>query len=217
MDQITTYATLQAAVAGTLHRPDDTAITDNVPLWIQMCEADLYDKLLLKDSEQEDTLTGTVDVNYIAIPDGYISPIALWIVVDSERDKLPSVLPEKLPFYSDSGQPEYWAIDGANIRFDRPCDDAYSFRFRYWKKSSLSDSNTSNYLLLRRPDVYLYGTLWQASLFTEDDNAAQKWSAHYERAISALKAADNRARAVPLRTDILIPLTAAKRRSTHAS
>lgn len=202
MDQITTYASLQSAVAGMLHRTGDSDIEDNAPLFIQMCEADLNDRLLLKDMEQEDTLACVVGQNYIALPSGYVSPIALWLVVSNVRIPLRPALPQELPYDTSNSQPQFWAIDGANIRFDCPASDTYSVKFRYFKKSNLSDSNTSNALLLKRPDVYLYGALMQAALFTNNDNGAGKWSGLYERAISGLTRAEHRARAsVPLRID----------------
>lgn len=203
MDQVTDYQSLQDAVAGTLHRSDDADITANVPLWIQMAEADLNDRLLLRNMEQEDTLASVADQNYVALPSGYVSPIALWLVVDSERIELSPALPQELPYYSTSGQPRRWSIDGANIRFDCPADAVYSVPFRYLKSSSLSATNTTNALLLKRPDLYLYAAMWQACLFTEDDNGALKWFGLYEKAIEHLKNAENRSRSfVPLRSDI---------------
>lgn len=203
MDQITTYATLQSAVAGTLHRAEDTDITGNAPLWIQLLEAELNDRLLLKDQEQEDTLAATIDQNYVALPSGFVSPIALWLIVDTIRVPLNPVLPQQLPYEPSSSQPRHYAIDGVNIRFDCPALEAYSLKFRYYKKSNLSASNTSNYLLLKRPDIYLYGTLKHACLFTEDDNGAKKWATFFEDSIAQLKNAEHRARAaVPLRSDI---------------
>jgi hypothetical protein len=202
MDQITTYATLQTAVAGTLHRAGDTDITGNAPLWIQMCEADLNDRLLLKDSESDETLTLVADQNYVALPSGFVSPIAFWLIVDSERLILPHVLPEQLRYFSESGQPRFWAIDAANIRFDCPSDSAYSARLRCVKKSNLSITNTTNYLLLRRPDIYLYGTLVQACLFANDDEGAKKWMTFYEGAIQSLRNAETRSRSVSLRTEL---------------
>ena len=203
MDQITDYASLQAAVAGMLHRTGDSDIEDNAPLFIQMCEADLNDRLLLKDMEQEDTLACVVGQNYIALPSGFVSPIALWLLVSSVRIPLSPALPQQLPYDTSNSQPAYWAIDGANIRFDCPASDTYSVKFRYFKKSNLSNSNTSNALLLKRPDVYLYGALMQAALFATDEAGAAKWSGLFERAISGLKNAEHRSRsAVPLRGEM---------------
>lgn len=203
MDQVTTYATLQTAVAGMLHRVGDTAITDNAPLFIQLCEADLNDRLLLKNMESDESLTLTLSANFVALPSGFISPIEFWLVVDSERVKLPWVLPQQLPYHTDATQPRFCAIDGANIRFDCPADEAYSAKLRCVKASNLSVTTTSNYLLLKRPDVYLYGALKQAALYSNNDEGAMKWGSLYETAIKGLKAAENRNRSiVPLRTDI---------------
>jgi hypothetical protein len=203
MDQISSYATLQSAVAGTIHRPNDTNITANVPLFIQLCEADLNDRLLLREMESDEPLTLTLNQNYVALPAGFISPIAFWLVVDSQRVPLKPLLPQQLPYDTSATQPAYWAIDGANIRFDCPAGSAYSAFLRCIKTDNLSASNTSNALLLKRPDVYLFGTLKQAALFAKDDNDAQKWGAMYEQAIRGLKAAENRSRSfVPMRTDI---------------
>jgi hypothetical protein len=202
MDQITTYATLQSAVAGMIHRASSATITDNVPLFIQLCEADLNDRLLLKDMESDEPLTLTTSQNYVALPTGFVSPIAFWLVVDGQREPLDFVLPQQLPYDTDDNQPQFVAVDGANLRFDCPADSGYSAFLRCIKKSNLSVSTTTNALLLKRPDVYLFGTLHQVSLFTKDDNEAQKYFAKYENAISGLKSAEARARnMVPMRVD----------------
>jgi hypothetical protein len=203
MEQITSYASLQAAAAGMIHRDDDTDITGNLPLFIQLCEADLNDALLLKDMESDEALTLTLNQNYVALPSGFVSPIAFWLVVDSQRVPLTPLLPQQLPYDTSATQPKYWAIDAANIRFDCPAGSAYSAFLRCIKKSNLSATNTSNALLLRRPDVYLYGTLLQAALFSQDDAGAAKWGALYGAGKSALRAADSRSRShVPMRTDL---------------
>jgi hypothetical protein len=203
MDQISSYATLQSAAAGMIHRGSDATITANLPLFIQLCEAELFDELLLKDAETESTLTLTTDVNYVALPATYVSPIALWLIVSTQRVKLESVLPQELPYDTSSSQPRLWAIDGVNIRFDCPAQEGYTAKFRHIATSRLSVSNTSNYLLLKRPDVYLYGTLKQVALFTKDMADLQKYSQLYESAKASLKRAESRNRShVPLRTDI---------------
>jgi hypothetical protein len=204
MDQISTYSTLQSAAAGMLHRGSDTTITANLPLFIQLAEGELFDDLLLKDAETESTLTLTQDVNYVALPSGYVSPIALWLIVDSERVELQPRLPQQLPYTTTSGQPAEYAIDGVNVRFDCPASEAYSAKFRHYATSRLSVSNTSNYLLLKRPELYLYATLKQVALFTKDMNDLGKYSQLYEAAKASVKRAENRNRSmVPLRTEMV--------------
>lgn len=201
MDQITTYATLQSGVLGMLVREDDAELSAALPVLIQMLEADLNDRLLLRDMESEETITCVVGQNYVALPTGFVSPLALWLIVSDARQEIVPVLPQQLPYHTSNSQPHQYAIDGSNIRFDCPADQAYSGRFRMVKKSNLSDATTSNALLLKRPDVYLYGTLYQACLHLEDDAATQKWRTFYENSCASLKAAENRSRSVPARTE----------------
>jgi len=202
VDTVTTYATLKAAIPGMMKRDGDTQITENVALFIQLCEADFPDRLFPREEEYDTALTATLNSATIDLPSDYISPIALWLVIDSERIQLRQIRPQDLPYDSDSAEPSVWAIDGSTIRFDCPCASAYSVRFRYRRKTDLSDANPTNYLLTRRPDIYLYGSLKQAAMFTEDDPAIEKYSALYETALRSFANAENRSRRVPLRTDL---------------
>jgi hypothetical protein len=200
MDQITTYATLQTAVAGMMHRSDLTA---NLPLFIQLCEADLNNKLLLSDMQSDEPLTLVQNQNYIPLPSGFVSPIAFWLVISSLRTELEWCLPEQLPYNVSATQPTHVAVDGANLRFDCPAGSAYSAFLRCIKRSNLSVSNTSNALLLTSPDVYLYGTLKQAALYAADDAAVVKWDKFYRDAIAGKKASDSRSRGIaPLRSEL---------------
>ena len=202
MDAVTNYSTLKAAIPGMLKRDGDTQITDNVALFIQLCEADFYDRMLLRDEESETTLTATVDSATIPLPSDFLSEIALWLIVDSQRvGPIDKVQPQQLPYDTESTQPAVWAVDGANVRFDCPCDSAYSVPFRYRRKTVLSDANPTNYLILRRPDLYLYGSLVQAAMFTEDDAALTKFGALYDTAMRSAQNVEARNRRVKMRTD----------------
>ena len=197
---IATWAQLKTAVADWSHRSDlTTVIIDCVAL----CEARLNDMLLLKNMESDESLTLTLNQNYVALPTGFISPIKFWLVIDSERVELDPRLPQALPYYSDSAQPRLWAIDAANVRFDCPSDSAYSAKLRCIKASNLSDSSTTNYLLTKRPDVYLAGTLVEVARYTKDGEMFAMWEPKFLKACAEVKAAENRARGnVPLTTNL---------------
>jgi hypothetical protein len=195
---ITTYAQLKTALADWSNRSDLTSYLGD---FITLAEARLNDMLLLKNMESEESLTLTQDQNYVTLPTGYVSDIALWLIVDGERVLLDKVLPEQLPYHTDSTQPQRWAIDGANIRFDCPAGEAYSAKFRMVKASNLSDSVTTNYLLTKRPDVYLAACLVELARFIDDINMYEKWESKFLSSTAELKAAENRSREVELRTD----------------
>lgn len=195
---ITTYAELKTAIEGWANE----TITNQVADFITLAEAELFDDLLPRTFESEESLTLTTNQNYVALPSGYISPIAFWLIVDGERTELEKVLPEQLPYDTDASQPDLWAIDGANIRFDCPAQEGYSAKFRMVKSSALSGSNTTNQLLARRPDIYLAAGMVQYGVWARDDAVVSKWDAILQRAKHSFRAAENRSRQVTLRTDI---------------
>lgn len=198
---IDSYTALKTALADHSNRSDLTSYLDD---FIDLAEARLNDMLLLKNYESEESISLTVGQNYVAIPTGYISPIALWLIVDTIRVELPRVLPEDLPYYPSNSRPRFYAIDGANIRFDYPSDSTYSGKFRMYKTSALSGTNTTNYLLTRRPDIYLAACLVELARFTDDDSLFNRWEPRFIKATSELKSAENRARKTTMRTDFPI-------------
>jgi hypothetical protein len=198
----TSYTELKAAVADFANRTD---LTTPIVDCITLAEARLYDLMILKDTESDESLTLTTGQNYVALPAGFISPIAFWLIVDSQRVPLQPALPQELPYDTSNNQPRLWAIDGANIRFDCPASEGYSAKLRCVKKSNLSGSVTSNYLLTRRPDIYLAASLVEVARYTRDKELFSEWEPKLLKAVSEVKAAENRARSMaPLRTDIAV-------------
>lgn len=196
---ITTWTELKAAVADFAHRSD---LTTQIPDFITLCEARLFDMLLLRNMESESTLTASIGVNYVALPAGYVSPIALWLTSSSIREQLKPALPQELPYSPGNNRPQYWAVDGDNIRFDCPADAAYSMPFRYIKTMSLGASVSSNELMARRPDIYLAGALAELARYTKDQTLFGIWEPKFLQGCAEVKAAENRARGmVPLRVD----------------
>lgn len=197
---LTSYTELKAAIADFGNRTDlTTAIVDCITL----AEARLYDLMILKNMEAEETLTLTTGVNYVALPSGFISPIALWLLVSSVRIPLSPATPQELPYDTSNNEPTYWAIDGANIRFDCPAADNYTAYLRCVKKSNLSGSVTTNYLLERRPDIYLAASMVELARYTRDVELFNTWEPKLLSAVASFKAVESRARGmVPLRSDL---------------
>ena len=197
---ITTWTELKAAVADFAHRSD---LTTQIPDFITLAEARLFDMLLLRNMEAETNLTSSIGVNYIALPTGYVSPIALWLTINSIRQLLLPALPQELPYIPSNGVPQYWAVDADNVRLDRPADAVYTLPFRYIKTANLGASVATNELLARRPDVYLAGSLSELARYTQNDKLFNIWEPRFLTGCAELKAVENRNRAIaPLRSDI---------------
>ena len=189
---ITTYAELQAAAANWLVRADLTA---RIPEFITLAEARLNRVLRARLAETEAQLTATPGARTIPLPAGFAEPLALWLVQASGRQALRFVEPSLAAVSAAPGQPTSWSIDGPNLAFERPCDQAYGFVLRMLTRFSLSDAQPINGLLNDYPDAYLFATLCEAGPFLRDDELAGAYEARLERAIGEINSKDARARA----------------------
>jgi hypothetical protein len=189
---ITTYAELQAAAANWLVRGD---LTQRIPEFIALAESRLNRILRARLAESEVSLTATAGARTIPLPAGFAEPLALWIVRGGVREALRFIEPSLLGVSSLQGRPCSWSLDGANLAFDRPCDQAYGFVLRMLVKFALSDAGPTNALLTDHPDAYLFATLCEAGPFLRDAELASAYEARLERAIAEINAKDARARA----------------------
>lgn len=189
---ITTYAELQAAAANWLVRADLTA---RIPEFIALAEARLNRILRARLAETEVPLTATVGLRTIPLPAGFSEPLALWIIPDAERRLLRFVEPSLMRTSSVRGRPSTWSIDGANLAFDRPCDQAYGVVLRMLARFVLSNAAPTNALLSDYPDAYLFATLCEAGPFLRDDQLAAAYEARLGRAIGEINSKDARSRA----------------------
>jgi hypothetical protein len=208
---ITTYGELQAAAATWLVRGDLAA---RIPEFIALAETRLNRVLRARLAESEAALTASIGGRTIPLPAGFAEPLALWIVQGTERRTLRFVEPAVLGVTSLPGQPCAWSIDGANLAFDRPCDQAYAVVLRLLTRFVLSDAQPVNALLTDAPDVYLFATLCEAGPFLRDPELAQAYEDRLARAIGEVNTKDARSRAprtlvtdIPRRADAAFNIT----------
>lgn len=173
---ISNYAELQTAVASWAHRS-----TANITDFIDLAESRINAALESRLAEVETTLTATIASRYIALPSGYYNNLGLWLTTYGNRIEIPYVTPEDLAAIDTSNsQPRYYTIDGSNLAFDCPNSIAFTYVLRYKKGYDIASTSTND-ILTRYPNVYLYGSLREASLFANDDNNAQKWELAYQQ------------------------------------
>lgn len=177
---ISTYAELQTAVAGWIKRSDLTA---RIPDFIRLAEIRLKSLIDLRPLETTTDLVTTPSSATITLPTDFKSPIALWIADINPQEQLGQRLVQSMPFNVTPNRPQFWCIDGQNIRFQCPANDSYPIKFRYSQLFELSNSNTTNYILTGYPDVYLFGALAEAGDFTMDDANTGKWNTKFLDAV----------------------------------
>ncbi len=183
---ISSYAELKTAISTWTDRNDltDSQLAEIVAL----AEAVLNRELQMVESDA--TLTGTIGSRAISISSyDILEPVAVFLVdTDMNREvELIQKADGQFPYYTDNGEPSVWSIDGDNINFDCPLDQAYTFRFRYKGKFALSDSVTTNQLLQDAPDVYLAACIVWSGFFVEDTTRIQMWAQVFESGLRSIK------------------------------
>lgn len=179
------YTDLKAAVSSWMARAD---LAGDAADFVTLGEAHLNREI---DAVETDAiLTGVVDNRALSI-----SSLAVVAVLDlflrdpdtSDELRLTPKTDGGFAYASQSSRPRYWAIDGDNIDFDAPLDQAYTFRLRYRQRFALSDSAPTNWLLTNHSDVYLSAVLIWGGVFIQDTNYAQTFSTILSQGIPAVK------------------------------
>ena len=188
-----TFAGLKATIADYLNRDDLTAI---IPSFITLAEAKFNRKVrtrqMIKRAE------ANITTNFFAYPADWLqakefqlntNPIVrLKFVTEAYGDEL------KANNYVTVGKPAYYTITGSQLEFIPSPDTTYEAELTYYAKiPALSDANTSNWLLLYAPDLYLYGALLEASPYLKDDERLAIWGQLYTNSLGDIEVADQRA------------------------
>jgi hypothetical protein len=167
-------------------RDDLTAV---IPDFITLAESDLNAKLRLRAM----LTSATVDAAGGALPDDclQVKSVGLSGYEDLGFGTPTEAVTHALDYAGDTA--DRWSIDGSTLVVS-PTQTTGSVTLRYYARiPALSDSNTSNHVLVASPGIYLYGSLLQAAPYLLDDARIQTWLTLYTQAIDALQASDDAA------------------------
>lgn len=161
--------------------------------FIALGEARIYRDLKIREMEVETTLTTVAGTETVDLPTGFRGMRRL--AIDTSTD-YPLMLssPEQLQeqyAQATTGEPKVFSIEGEYIRLRPVPDTAYSLKCLYWKAlTGLSDSNTSNTILTKHPDLFLHASLIEAFRFLQDSARSAEHLALYTALIREIHRAD---------------------------
>lgn len=187
---ITTYATLKTEIADELNRSDLTA---SVSGFVQRCE-----NRLRRDPRarrlQDRTLVVSADDT--SLPSDYQSLDSLAHEGGTHFGPLFVVSMDEITYQrgrlnlGTTGVPRYAAVLQGKLRFAPVPDQSYTLRMSYWLKiEPLSDTNTTNWLLLDSPDIYFYGSLLESAPYLKHDERLVTWKTEYNERLEELHGA----------------------------
>lgn len=192
MGEPQTYAELQSCLLAWL---DDTASNINPAECIGLAERRLSRVLNVPDMEIVTTLDASVPT--IDLPGDFRE--AREVSLDtSPRAVIEPMSPASLAllFRSDRvGQPRAYAISGSSLQIAPSPDAAYTIRLTYKQAiTGLSETNPTNWLLAKHPDLYVAASLAMAEFRGWNDARLPMLKAWYDELIEEVNEAGQRAR-----------------------
>ena len=190
---ISTKTELHTAVANWLNRSD---LTDRIPEFIALAEASFNRNLRTRDMLVRST--ASVSGQYVSIPTDFLEMLNIELTSTSPSRRLIYVSSDRADDFRSqqndtTGIPIYYTIEGESIQLTPVPDTSYTLQLNYYKTitalSGLADS-AYNQLLTSHPDVYLYGTLMQASPYLMDMEKTQIWDGLLARSMQELQSSD---------------------------
>jgi len=184
---LSTYAELQTAIASTLNRDDLAAYVAD---WIALCEANAQRDV--KHWRREKRATATIDARFSAVPTDFVAPIRFQVgTTDAPMQPISvqDMHDRRAAADDNTGTPCFYALVGNEFEFfPTPTSSTTATLLYRATIPALSDGNTSNWLLVNAPDVYLYGSLVHSAPFLQEDARIQTWGALYGQGIARLNA-----------------------------
>lgn len=190
MPTITNYSTLQSAIADYLNRAD---LTSQIPMFIQFVEADINTRLRCREMVVRATTTS--DEEFVELPPDFLQALNLQIVGgktplryvtldEADQIKASQIYTQVVV---------YTIVDDAIELVPAPATNVEIEMVYYQKVPSLSNVETTNWLLMKSPDVYLYGALVHAAPFLMDDQRVNTFASFYSQRVEALNLDSDRA------------------------
>jgi hypothetical protein len=197
---LASYSDLLAFAAVTLNRTD---LTDYLPAWVTMAEGQITDRLISEGPVRQmmGRSDATIDSEYIAVPDDFEGARAIYL--DPNYLPLDFISPEEIVqrktlYPNEPGDPQAFTVVGEELQFWPWNDGSFTGEMTYWKRiPALTSINTSNWLLERRPDVYLYTTLIQSAPFLKNDDRLAVWGGLAETGIADMVKSAKSSRSAP--------------------
>lgn len=176
---------LKAAIADWLNRSDlTTQIVDFITLTEAHIAADL------KTSELHTTTTLTIDAQSEALPADFVGMV--FIKVQGDYRPLDYMPPDafwaKFAAY-EASRPAAYTIQGNSIYFGPTPSTDYTADYTYVAQPDIATDST-NRILVRYPNLYLYGALAEAYSYLKDDEQFAKFKGLYNEQIQKANESD---------------------------
>ena len=180
------YADLVAAINGWLSRADMTTIAPDL---IALAEAEL--NRVLVTVEMERRATATLASDSVAVPSDFAGLRSIRI---DGGQPLEYAAPDDIFDNTNTGRPTYYTVSDGQFIF-RPAPSSGEVVITYLQRiPALTAVNTTNWLMTKHPDLYLFASLAQAEFYNWNDARLPMIKGRVEEIIGQINAATQRDR-----------------------
>ena len=190
---LSTYSEIKSTVADYLNRADLTTV---LPSFVTLAESKFNRELRTRDMLTR--VQTTSDDEYVSLPTDFLQHYSLELDAASAQPPMDYIGPQEAKVLKAQNRTAsttyyYTVIDGAFEIIPAPGSDLDLRMVYYAKIPALSDSNTTNWLLTKSPDLYLYSALLEAAPYLKDDDRVQLWAAARQQVMDAMNLESERA------------------------
>lgn len=187
------YDGLKAALALYLNRRD---LTDQIPGFIRLAHAKFNRELRVRDMQVRSEASS--DDEYVALPSDFLEMHSLEIDAGGVWSPPLKYISEQEAIERraslDTAGTRFYTIYGSELELVSAPTTSIDYRLKYYAKIPvLSATNTTNWLLTKSPDIYLYGSLLEAVPYLKNDERVPLWTAARQKVIDDMHAESERA------------------------
>jgi hypothetical protein len=193
---IANYSDLTSAVANWLNRSDLTSV---IPDFVKLATVRIQrDMARVKHPGAISQAIATVVDNYAPVPQDFIGVYQL--MTQDAKTIIEYVSPDQSMnlFATNSnglnteiyGNDIYYTIIGRQFRLFQSSTASNDFQLELWYfayLNELSATNTTNWVLTRYPDLYLYGTLVHSAPYLKADDRIPTWEGAYQKILGEIE------------------------------
>lgn len=190
-----TYTGLVASISSWMNRTDLATV---VPDFVTVVESRIARDLRLRNQIVTSTLTATASVQSVALPADWLEFENLSVTLTGTPDTNLQYLTieqidAKYPNGGGTSRPFVYTIEGPNILLGPMPDVNYTIGILYYARFPSLITAGTNWLMTNFPNVYLYGALREAALFTMNDERAAHWDTLYMKTVKDVQDIDDQA------------------------
>lgn len=193
------YNELATSIANWTARSD---LGELIPDFVRLAEVDIALDLKLQALNKEYPITTDIGQKQYALPADFLSIIR---VADSDDVPINQVSPDggkvELAGYIHLRTNGYYIENGYFVLNVAPLE-VETIKFYYIPKALDINTTSTNDILIKYPNIYLYGCLSKAAEYTKDNERMQYWTAKYQASVADANRAQNMKRKAVLTVEL---------------